>query len=136
MATKIFPGIYASLADIAGFVKNSAIEAGFSLNEVFTIETAVDEAVSNIIEHAYNGENKGDIVCKSSILKNGIEIVLEDHGKPFDPSCIPIPNLKAALEDRSDTGGLGYYMMCQMVDEVRFDFNEKRNRLTMIKYKV
>jgi len=59
MPTKTFPGVYASLSEIADFVKESSEEIGFNPADLFSLETAVDEAVSNIIEHAYEGEGKG-----------------------------------------------------------------------------
>jgi serine/threonine-protein kinase RsbW len=133
MPTKIFPGVYASLAEVAEFVRFSVNECKLSSTDLFSLETAVDEAVSNIIEHAYGGEGFGDIKCLIQIKIDSITIVFEDHGKPFDPSCIPPPTLIGDLKNRPDHG-LGYYMMCQLVDEVKFDFNGKRNRLTMTKY--
>ncbi len=129
-----FPGVYASLADIADFVQKAAADIGFNATDMFAIETAVDEAVSNIIEHAYEGEGKGDIDCSIETIDNGIRIILEDFGKPFDPSRVPVPDLTADLDDRMEHG-LGVYMMCQLLDEVHFDFLEDRNQVVMLKRK-
>ncbi len=134
MLSKSFPGVYASLAEVADFVKNAVKDVGFNATDLFAIETAVDEAVSNIIEHAYEGEGNGDILCTIETKEDSVKIVLEDHGKPFDPSCIPIPDVTAALEDRSDHG-LGVYLMCQLLDDVHFDFLDHINQLTLIKKK-
>jgi phosphoserine phosphatase RsbU/P len=134
MLTKSFPGVYASLAEIADFVKNAATDIDFNPTDLFAIETAVDEAVSNIIEHAYEGEGKGDIFCKIELEDDAIKIILEDHGKPFDPTNIPAPDINANLEDRLDHG-LGVYMMGQLLDDVHFDFQDHRNILTLIKKK-
>jgi sigma-B regulation protein RsbU (phosphoserine phosphatase) len=134
MLKKIFPGEYASLAEIAELISRSAKNAGFNPTEVFSIETAVDEAVSNIIEHAYGEEGKGNIVCSILLAPEKITIILEDTGKPFDPTCIPLPDLKSPLKDRPDHG-LGYYMMCQLLDEVHYEFNDTSNRLTLVKNK-
>ena len=54
METKIFPGKYDSLVDISKFIKNIAQTKGYEGLTLYTIETAVDEACSNIIEHSYN----------------------------------------------------------------------------------
>lgn len=132
MPTRTFAGVYASLAEIAEFVRFSIKDSTLSATDQFSLETAVDEAVSNIIEHAYQGENKGIIRCQVRVNLESINIVLEDHGKPFNPSCVPLPNLQGKLKNRLNHG-LGYYMMCQLVDDVNFDFNEKRNRLTLVK---
>ncbi len=133
MPTRTFTGVYASLAEIAEFVRFSVRESGISSTGLFSLETAVDEAVSNIIEHAYEGESKGTIRCQIKQGKSAISIILDDHGKPFDPACIPQPKLHGRLKDRANHG-LGYYMMCQLVDEVHFEFNDDRNRLTLVKY--
>ncbi len=134
MKTRIFPGRYESLAEIAEFVRIEAEDAGLSYQEVFELETAVDEAVSNIIEHAYGGEGNGEIICICSAVEEGIQIILEDTGLPFDPSCVPMPDLKAQLKDRKNHG-LGYFLMCKLMDEIKFDFDADRNRLTMVKRK-
>lgn len=134
MPTKSFNGVYANLPEIADFVKDAAGEIGFNATDLFALETAVDEAVSNIIEHAYEGEGKGDIRCTVEPLEDALRIILEDQGKAFDPSCIPIPDINADLDDRLDHG-LGVYMMCQLLDDVHFDFFGQTNRLTMLKKK-
>ena len=133
MPTRTFNGVYASLAEIAEFVRFSVRESGISSTGLFSLETAVDEAVSNIIEHAYQGESKGTIRCQIKKGESAISVILDDHGSPFDPACIPQPKLHGKLKDRANHG-LGYYMMCQLVDEVHFEFNEARNRLTLVKY--
>jgi len=134
MVSRIFPGNFESLADIAEFVRLEAKEAKLSNKEIFELETAVDEAVSNIIEHAYGGEGIGDIYCTSTPLENGIEIILEDYGQPFDPSCVAAPDLSVQLRNRKNHG-LGYFLMCQLTDVVHFEFSENHNRLTLIKRK-
>ena len=134
MATQIFPGRYSSLEKIANFVRLEAESVGFSHSDVFSIETAVDEAVSNIIEHAYKGEGIGDITCSCEAEPDSITITLEDTGCSFDPASIPIPDINAPLKKRKQNG-LGYFMMQQWMDEVRFDFSCGMNRLVMVKRK-
>jgi len=134
MTSRTFPGNFESLAEIAEFVRLQGKEAGLSDKEVFELETAVDEAVSNIIEHAYGGEGLGEIDCICTALADGIEVILEDYGQPFDPSCVAAPDLSLQLENRKNHG-LGYYLMCQLTDVVHFEFSESQNRLTLIKRK-
>jgi len=134
MTSRTFPGNFESLAEIAEFVRLQGKEAGLSDKELFELETAVDEAVSNIIEHAYGGEGLGEIDCICTALADGIEVILEDYGQPFDPSCVAAPDLSLQLENRKNHG-LGYYLMCQLTDVVHFEFSESQNRLTLIKRK-
>ncbi len=144
--TKSFPGRYESLARIGDFVREMAQEAGFESFAVYSIEMAVDEACSNIIEHAYGGEAAGeDITCTCKITEDDLIVELHDHGQAFDPADIPLPNVHAALHAR-ETGGLGLYFMRQLMDEVLFSFSpgskakdggksRQGNHLILIKHK-
>ncbi len=132
METRTFPGRFESLSSIAEFVRFEAKEADLSYKDIFELETAVDEAVSNIIEHAYGGEGIGEISCTCTQVEDGILITLEDYGQPFDPSCVPVPDLNTQLKNRKNHG-LGYYLMCQLMDEVKFEYKENQNRLTLFK---
>ncbi len=132
----IVPGQFDRLTEIAAFVTQAARSAGLDDDEVFHVEMAVDEACSNIIEHAY-AQQAGDIeiVCECPATGQ-LEVVLRDSGQPFDPADVPPPNVNAALADLDDLneGGLGLYFMRKLMDEVRFEYVPGQgNRLTMLK---
>jgi len=128
-----FPGRYESLAEIADFVKAAASEARLSSFDIYAVETAVDEACSNIIEHGYQGEGLGEIEVTVEVTEKGLTIVLHDNGRPFDPDAVPDPDLNASLEDR-ESHGLGLYFMRELMDEVHFSFTTDRgNTLTLVK---
>jgi serine/threonine-protein kinase RsbW len=134
MTTAVFPGRYESLHPIREFVVRAAKQAGFNEAGVYAVELAVDEACSNIIEHAYGGEGKGDIRCSYRIDEDALTIVIQDHGKRFDPDAVPEPNFSAQLENLK-AGGAGLFLMRKMMDEVHFKFNDHGNTLTMVKYR-
>jgi serine/threonine-protein kinase RsbW len=133
-ATKSFPGKYSSLAKIGDFVRNLAVTAGFESFAIYSIEMAVDEACSNIVEHAYGGEGKGNIRCTCSATEHDFRITLEDTGQSFDPSSIPHPNLSEDLNER-EAHGLGLYFIRQWMDEVHFEHRGSVNVLTLVKRK-
>jgi len=133
MKTLTFPGSYSSLVKISEFVTQAAKQLDFSDFDLYKIETAVDEACSNIIEHAYGQENLGDIEISVKINPEKLTITLTDFGKPFDPKYVKKPNLSSNLSDR-DNHGLGIYMMKQWMDIVEFDSENGRNVLTLIKF--
>lgn len=128
------PGRFDSLPQIAEFVGQAAQQAGFDEDTTFHIQMAVDEACSNIVEHAYGQTCSGDIVLTCRIAANRDFIVtLHDTGCRFDPQAVPQPALGANLEDVPE-GGLGLYFMRALMDEVRFEFDPGRgNTLTMVK---
>jgi serine/threonine-protein kinase RsbW len=131
-ATQSFPGKYNSLERIGLFVRQIAEEAGLEGFDIFAVEMAVDEACSNIIEHAYEGEGKGEIRCTCAVQVDKLTIVLQDQGKSFDPSIVPKPNLSKNLDER-EAHGLGLYFIHQWMDEVYFTSTGLENTLTMVK---
>jgi len=120
MTTVVFPGRYESLAKIGEYIRRVAMNAGFDSLSTYTVETAVDEACSNIIEHAYGGEERGDIECTCSETADKLTIILCDQGEPFDPNSVSEPDLSLPLEDR-DNHGLGLYFMRKWMDEIHFE---------------
>ena len=133
--TVIFPGRFDSLVRIGEFVVHVAEAAGLNTRAVYAVQTAVDEACANIIEHAYGGEGRGDIECTCRINNNGLTVTLRDYGCSFDPTSVPEPDLYANLDNRKE-GGLGLYFIRQLMDEVRFEFTpDAGNVLTMVKHR-
>ena len=133
--TLTFPGRFDSLASISEFVARAAEEAGLDECATYEVQMAVDEACSNIIEHAYDGEGRGDIECACHIDEDKLSIILRDHGIPFDPTSVLEPDLDAPLKKRK-AGGLGMHFMRQLMDEMRFERSpDSGNVLTMVKHK-
>ncbi len=94
---------------------------------------AVDEACSNIIEHAYGGEGKGNIECTCQHEASGLVIVLHDQGRPFKPEEVEPPNLSARLEER-ESHGLGLFFIREWMDQVEYLANRSGgNTLTLVK---
>lgn len=131
----VFEGRYANLAEIAAFVRQASSEAMLDDFAAYMVETAVDEACSNIIEHAYQGESEGQIEVTTQSSPVGLKVILRDFGLPFDPESVDDPDKELCLEDQPGHG-LGLYFIRQWMDEVDFEFTPDRgNVLTMIKHR-
>jgi serine/threonine-protein kinase RsbW len=129
----VFPGRFDSLSAIIDFVTRAAQSAGLDLPAIHAVQLAVDEACTNIIEHAYGGEGRGEIECCCTITHYSLTVTLCDRGAPFDPGSVPDPDLHSHLENRQE-GGLGLFLMRQLMDEIRFQFTPSEgNILTMVK---
>lgn len=132
---KTFPGLFKSLAEVSEFVRKAAERGGFSEIEVYEVQLAVDEAFSNIIEHAYGGEGQGDIECICLDTKGEIKIVLHDWGKAFDPGKVPEPDFSLPIEELN-SGGAGLILMNKIMDKTEFKFSkDEGNYLVMTKKK-
>ena len=133
MATERFPGRFESLAGIRKFVSEAAEEAGFNDKEIYAVEFAVDEACANIIEHAYGGEGKGEIICICNDVNDGLEIILKDEGERFDPSGVSTPDFSIEIEKLKPRGA-GLFLIRHMMDDVDFKFSDDSgNELRMVK---
>ncbi len=135
MPALTFPASFDYLDEIREYVGEKARAAGFSDKDVYSIQLAADEAASNVIEHAYAGNSKATFELDCVFSNNQLVITLLDHGKQFDPSKVPQPDLKADLSDRK-IGGLGIYLMRKLMDEVRYEITNAGNLLTLVKRKV
>lgn len=138
--TLTVPGRYDQVRRVCAFIKAGAVDAGFSEDAAFQIELSCDEAVTNIIEHAYEGESKGKIKASFNFDGSALTITLQDNGRSFDPSDVATPK----IPDESQTptapnfdvqiGGLGLHFMRTLMDEVRYSSDAKRgNTLIMVK---
>ena len=140
------PGRYEEIQKICQFVADGAAESGLDQTAVFHIELACDEACTNIIEHAYGGENVGEIAISWRLEGASFVITFHDNGRSFNPETIPRPTLPPTPpaspspsdidSDNIKVGGLGIYFMRQLMDDVQFKFDPKTgNTLTLVKKK-
>jgi len=133
MRTEVFPGKFTSLDNIRSFFTEGAKEAGLNEKSLFDVQLAADEAASNIIDHAYGGEDKGTIECSYQVFDDRLELFLRDTGKPFDPSDVEAPDLTTDVCFRKPRG-LGLHFIRNLMDEVDFSFDEPQgNLLKMVK---
>ena len=126
------PGRFDRLEQISKFVEQAGREAGLDDTAVCRCQLAVDEACTNIIEHAYQGEGHGDIDIRCQPDSGELIITIVDQGQPFDPASVPEPKLNTSLED-TQVGGLGIYFMRQVMDAVEFSYTEHGNKLVLVK---
>jgi anti-sigma regulatory factor (Ser/Thr protein kinase) len=123
-----------NLAIVAEFVSACCKHWRIAAKNTFDIQLAIDEAVTNIIEHAYAGK-AGEVSLRCWVATHHFYVQLQDKGRPFNPADAPYPNITGSLAERR-TGGLGIYFMRRLMDEVHFESNENKNVLQMVKYNV
>jgi serine/threonine-protein kinase RsbW len=99
------------------------------------IVLAVDEAITNVIEHAYEEEANGDVEVEIDVDSIKFCVYIRDHGKYFNPCDVPdIDVMEKIKEGRKK--GFGIFLMRRVMDEVRYEYNrkEQKNELALIKY--
>lgn len=133
------PGTIDYLDVIREFVTGQAGSAGFSAANVDEIVLAMDEAVANIIEHAYEDsllpEDKQILIINIQNEPQELRFTLSDFGQPYDPTVAPDVDLESHYA-QAKQDGLGIYMIRQLMDEISYVYdNQKGNMLTLIKHK-
>lgn len=94
---------------------------------------AVDEAVTNIITHGYNGP--GDIELDRTAEGSDLIVRLRDQAPLFDPAFAPPVDLSPPGE-RDNPGGFGVFLMRSVMDEILHQATKTGNELKMIKRNV
>ena len=123
-----------NLARVRDFVSDLMCEVGVKKEDENRIILAVDEAVSNIIEHAYENTLEGEIKVKVVAGQGQFTVTISDTGKQFDPEIIADPDLEEHIK-LGKKRGLGLFLMRQVMDEVNFHYREgSENVLTLVKY--
>jgi len=129
------PAKYKYLAQISKFVGQAAKEADLDKASIYAVQLAVDEACSNIMEHAYGGEGTGEILCSCEIIDNGLKVILIDHGKPINPKEVPEFDSHTPL-NKIEPGGAGIFLMNQLMDRVHYKSDPHLgNRMELVKHK-
>ncbi len=96
------------------------------------LELAVNEAASNVMRHAYEGRENGQIVVEADANDERVRVRLRHEGKSFDPAHAAPPTF-----DGSREGGFGVYLITQSVDEVVYGQDEDgQNSVTLVKRRV
>lgn len=127
------PSSTQNLAMIRDFVSNVGVQAGLGEDDVAKLELAVDEACTNVIEHAHGNDITKDVVVRAVFDEKTLKIEVMDTGKGFDPSALPDDDLVHMIHERK-SGGLGLRMMRTLMDEVSYEILPgDSNRLRMIK---
>lgn len=113
--------------------------AHFPEAESRAIVRSVDEALANVIRHAYKGQRGLPIEVSCWRLAPdpdaplskpaGLEILLSDSGPPVD-----LAKLRGRPLEEIRPGGLGLHFMKQSMDVVEFGRKNGKNLLRMVKY--
>lgn len=122
------------LEEARAFVLDSARDLGLSGAVINKVELVLEEALVNVIRHAYDG-GPGDVEIACSLTpgpKGGKRFLVEirDTGPSFDPNQGPPPDLESSLEERR-IGGLGIHLMRNMTDELVWERIEPHNVLRL-----
>ena len=122
------------LEKIAQFIEGICEELGLDMEMQMNLNLVIEEMVTNVIFYAYPKDVEAEIelLVKSDNDDKQLTFVLSDHGKPFDPTTRETTDWSVNPAER-DLGGMGIFIVKNIMDEVTYQRLEDKNLLTMTK---
>lgn len=122
----------AEISKLNQFIDEMGEEFSLAPDIVFNLNLVLEEAVVNVINYAYPKEDHQFIYLSAKLNEGSIVLVLTDTGKEFDPTMVPDADITLSAEDRP-IGGLGIFLIRQIMNEVKYERIEGKNVLTLEK---
>ncbi len=106
---------------VQSFVRGAAEIYGFTGNDLYKIELAIEEGITNVMKYAFDDDDDEpatfDVICERVQL--GIRIIIKEKGIPFDPEHLPKFDPACDL-DQMASSGMGMFLMRESMDELNF----------------
>jgi anti-sigma regulatory factor (Ser/Thr protein kinase) len=120
------------LSSLAEKIDELAEEWKLSQGLALNMNLVIEEAVSNIIFYAFANNGKHEIGISVSLTNNQLTIKITDDGVPFNPLAQEQPDITLPAEERP-VGGLGIFLISQIMDNMHYTRQKNRNILTLNK---
>ena len=130
--TIILANEISEISRLYDFIEEIGNEFSLTPDVIFNLNLVLEEAVVNIINYAYPKEEHQSIYLSASLHEGSVIFVLTDTGKEFDPTMVPDADITMSAEERQ-IGGLGIFLIRQIMNEVKYERIEGKNVLTLEK---
>ncbi|MBP5160118.1 MAG: ATP-binding protein [Lachnospiraceae bacterium] len=141
-----------NLAKVLGLIDEELEAAGCPMKIQMQIDIAVEEIFVNVARYAYSPAT-GNVTVQIETVKPGAKggktakespadhaadeapsaiITFTDSGVPYDPLAKADPDVTLPAEERQ-IGGLGIYMVKKSMDDMKYEYKDGHNILTLIK---
>ena len=114
------------------FVDEVCEMVGFDMTTTMQMNLAIEEAVVNVMNYAYPEGTKGNVNIVAMANDKRVKFVISDSGTPFDPTAKADADTTLSAEERP-IGGLGIYLVRQLMDSVNYERRDGLNILTLRK---
>ena len=125
------PAADEKLNDVIAFM-NAFLEAHDCPMKVqMQLELVVEEVFVNIAHYAYP-DSAGMARLQLSARDGVLTLVFSDNGVPYDPLKKEDPDVNLPAEERA-IGGLGIFLVKKTMDDMRYEYRDGQNCLTLVK---
>jgi serine/threonine-protein kinase RsbW len=117
---------------VTGMAKRASIVAGMDDATSAKVSIAVDEAVTNVIVHAYNSEADHQVDIELRFMPQALEVHICHHGRAIRENEVVLPDPREYVK-HPRKGGLGLLLMSRFMDEIRYIETGEGSECCMIK---
>ena len=120
------------LERVNAFVEEIGQELGLNFELQMNLNLVMEEMVVNVISYAYPEGSEAEIELLAESDGKQLKFVLSDRGKEFDPTLGGNTDMDVNPAER-DLGGMGIFIVKNIMNEVSYQRLEGKNLLTMKK---
>ncbi len=120
------------IARVAEQIDEFCASRAIASEVAYAVNLALDEILTNTISYGYADDEPHQIEISVRPEAEALIIVIVDDSAAFDLSNAPIPDIGASLEERP-LGGLGLFLVHQVMDSVEYRREGERNIVTLKK---
>ena len=121
------------LDEVLAFVEENLEKNDCPMKVLMQVQIAVEEIFVNIAHYAY-GSEQGTATIRAEVGGDPLQVIITfiDQGVPYDPLQKEDPDVTLSAEDRQ-IGGLGIFMVKKSMDDVKYEYADGKNILTISK---
>jgi serine/threonine-protein kinase RsbW len=101
---------------------------GLDARVINRLEVILEELISNVVRHSAGAVQ---LSVAAELTDDGVELILTDDGRPFDPTAQAAPKAFTTLEEATP-GGLGIAMVRRLSTSFGYSRVDGCNRVTVV----
>jgi anti-sigma regulatory factor (Ser/Thr protein kinase) len=121
-----------NLPQVTEFIDLQLEKINCELKKQLQLDIAVEEIYINIASYAYDGNEGPSEIIFDTVDNDNVSITFLDSGVPYNPLAKEDPDITLSAAERQ-IGGLGIFMVKQSMDDMKYEYKDGKNFLTLIK---
>jgi serine/threonine-protein kinase RsbW len=103
-----------------------ASRMGFTYEDIEDLKISISEAVTNVVNHAYEDKGNGEVTIGFGVYEDRLEVMVADHGGSFNLNEV---KTKIGPYDSDESvenlreGGFGLFLINTLMDKVEINNN-------------
>ena len=128
-----FVASFDAVVETSAFVATFCERRGVHGDDTLRVTLVVEELFLNIVEHGYGGREEGTVRLALALEERDVLVICEDRAPAYDPRPA-FERVPEGLDDpveRRGVGGLGQFLIAQLVSAAHYERVDDANRVTL-----